>query len=161
MNANERLKLQEMIKANNVSDQTDKIRSLKHSSNIRKDVVKIQKLKAKTQQKKLIEVCRENCPFLFSNYTDIFNKLVLDEIDVKLFNNFIDILEKIENGTSDQHEASFEVGKILREIYIDSAVRKGSKLEKNDTLPAPKREHKQLSWRDYKIMNEKFQDYHV
>ena len=71
------------------------------------------------------------------------------------------LLEKIENGTSDQHEASFEVGKILREIYIDSAVRKGSKLEKNDTLPAPKREHKQLSWRDYKIMNEKFQDYHV
>ena len=154
MNANERLKLQEMIKANNVADQTDKIRALKHSSNIRKDVDKIQKLKAKTQEKKLIKVCREKCPFLFANYTDIFNKLVLDEIDVKLLNNFIDILEKIENGTKDQHEASFEVGKILREIYIDSAVRKSNKLEKNDVLPEPKRSCKEISWRSYKVMNE-------
>ena len=40
MNTTERLKLQEMIKANNVVDQTDKIRSLKHSSKIRRDVEK-------------------------------------------------------------------------------------------------------------------------
>tara|TARA_B100001093_G_C26391975_1_gene827459 strand:+ start:196 stop:681 length:486 start_codon:yes stop_codon:yes gene_type:complete len=155
MNTTERLKLQEMIKANNVVDQTDKIRSLKHSSKIRRDVEKIKKLKSKTQEKKLIKICRENCPFLFANYTDIFNKLVLDEIDVDMLYKFIDILETIENGTSDQHEASFEVGKILREIYIDSAVRKGSKLQKNEVLPDPKKEHKVLSWRDYKIMNEK------
>ena len=144
-----------MIKANNVVDQTDKIRNLKHSSKIRKDVEKIKKLKSKTQEKKLIKICRENCPFMFANYTDIFNKLVLDEIDVDMLYKFIDILETIENGTSDQHEASFEVGKILREIYVDSAVRKGSKLQKNEVLPAPKKEHKVLSWRDYKIMNEK------
>ena len=101
-----------------------------------------------------MKACREGCPFLFANYTDIFNKLVLDEIDVGLFNKFIDILEKIEHGTCDQHEASFEVGKILREIYIDSAARKGSKLQKDDVPPPPKRDHKEISWRDYKVMNE-------
>ena len=153
MNTEERLKLQEMIKANNVVDQTGKIRELKHSSKIKKDVEKIQKLKSKIQDNKLKKACMENCPFLFSNYTDIFNKLVLDEIDVPMLRNFIDILEKIENGDVDQHEASFEVGKILRKIYIDSAVRKGNKLD-NSGEPVLKRESKTLSWRDYKLMKE-------
>lgn len=153
MNTEERLKLQEMIKANNVVDQTEKIRQLKHSSKIKKDVDKIQKLKSKIQVKKLKKACMENCPFLFANYTDIFNKLILDEINVGMLTKFIDILEKIENGDVDQHEASFEVGKILREIYIDSAVRKGNKLENSDE-PVSKRESKTLSWRDYKLMKE-------
>ena len=38
MNPTERLKLQEMIKANNVEDQTARIRQLKHSEFIRRDV---------------------------------------------------------------------------------------------------------------------------
>ena len=153
MNTEERLKLQEMIKANNVADQTDKIRQLKHSSKIKKDVDNIEKLKSQIPVNKLKKACMDNCAFLFANYTDIFNKLVLDEIDVGMLQKFIDILEKIENGDVDQHEASFEVGKILREIYIDSAIRKGTKLENSDE-PVSKRESKSISWRDYKLMNE-------
>tara|TARA_A100001015_G_scaffold316773_1_gene431942 strand:+ start:589 stop:1071 length:483 start_codon:yes stop_codon:yes gene_type:complete len=160
MNDNERLKLQELIKANNVHDQTNKIRALKHSSKIRADVNIIKKLKESTKSNELREKCRNNCGFLFQNYTDIFNKLVSDEIDVILLDKFIDILEKIEKGKSDQHEASFEVGKILRDIYIDSAIKKGEKLNK-DEKPQQKRESKTLSWRDYKIMNDKFKDYRV
>ena len=160
MNDSERLKLQEMIKANNVNDQANKIRSLKHSSKIRADVNTIKKLKKTTKSNEFRRECGEKCGFLFQNYTDIFNKLVSDEINVNLLDKFIDILEKIEKGTSDQHEASFEVGKILREIYIDSAIKKGEKLNKEDK-PEPKRESKSLSWRDYKIMNEKFKDHHV
>ena len=35
---------------------------------------------------------------------------------------FIETLEKIENNELDQHEASFEIGKYLKKIYIDSAI---------------------------------------
>ena len=157
MNDQERLKLQEMIKANNVEDQTDKIRSLKHSE-YQKDVDTIQKLKC-TAKKDEFKTNAVQCNFLFNNYTDIFNKLIANEIDIKLLYNFIDILEKIENGEKDQHEASFEVGKILRKIYIDSAVKRGVNLETSDKSPE-KRECRKLSWRDYKIMNEKFKDHH-
>ena len=94
----------------------------------------------------------ENKVLMITGGTGSFGKTVLDK--------FIDILEKIEQGNSDQHEASFEVGKILRDIYIDSAIKKGDKLNKGDE-PQPKRESKTLSWRDWKIMNDKFADYHL
>ena len=158
MNDQERLKLQEMIKANNVEDQTDKIRCLKHSEAIRKDVDTIQKLKCTAKKDAFKNECSNKCNFLFNNYTDIFNKLIANEIDIKLLYNFIDMLEKIENGEKDQHEASFEVGKILRKIYVDSAVKRGVNLETSDK-PPEKRECRKLSWRDYKIMNEKFKDH--
>ena len=40
MNDNQRLQLQEMIKANNVEDQTEIIRQLKHSSILRENIKK-------------------------------------------------------------------------------------------------------------------------
>jgi hypothetical protein len=53
----------------------------------------------------------------------------------------INILHAIEEGALDQHEGSFEVGKLLKEIYIDSALRKADKLnedgeEKVEVKPA-------------------------
>ena len=42
MDDNQRLKLQDLIKENNVQDNTDNIRTLKHSKLIRDDVDKIQ-----------------------------------------------------------------------------------------------------------------------
>ena len=37
-------------------------------------------------------------------------------------------LKAIEDGDKDQHEASFTVGKLLKELYKDSALRKADKL---------------------------------
>ncbi len=153
MDDKQRLQLLNMIKANNVEDQTDFIRSLKHSHVIRNDANTMIMLKAKYRgdDEKINEECIKECSFLFSYYTDIFNKIKKDEIDISLLNKFLDILEKIEDGKLDQHEGSFLVGNILKEIYIDSALRKAEKLDEQD---GPKEEPKKpqiiVSWKQYK-----------
>ena len=45
MDNNQKLNLQKLIKDNDVKDNTDKIRELKHSFLINKDVIQIQKIK--------------------------------------------------------------------------------------------------------------------
>ena len=48
---------------------------------------------------------------------------------MNLLNRFLNVLRDIEDGKVDQHEGSFIVGTILKEIYIDSALKKANKLE--------------------------------
>jgi len=133
MDDNARLKLQEMIKANNVSDQTETIRTLKHSSQLRENVKTMMLLKHqyKNDPVKLNEEASRECYFLYLNYTDIYNKIKKDEIDLSILFQFLDVLEKIENGELDQHEGSFEVGTLLKKIYVDSALRKADKLNES------------------------------
>jgi hypothetical protein len=147
-----RLKLQEMIKANNVSDQTETIRSLKHSSTLRENVNTMILLKNK-HKNNLIELNEEasrECYFLYANYTDIYNKIKKDEIDLVILFQFLDVLEKIECGELDQHEGSFEVGTLLKKIYVDSALRKADKL--NDARPEiEKNAGSSITWKQFKM----------
>ena len=58
----------------------------------------------------------------------------------------------IEDGKVDQHEGSVIVGKILKELYVDSAMKRIDNLDKEHTQDSvPKIEPKKLSWREYKI----------
>lgn len=147
-----RLKLQEMIKANNVSDQTETIRSLKHSSTLRENINTMIMLKNK-HKNNLIELNEEasrECYFLYANYTDIYNKIKKDEIDLVILFQFLDVLEKIEHGELDQHEGSFEVGTLLKKIYVDSALRKADKL--NDSRPETKQNAgSSITWKQFKM----------
>jgi hypothetical protein len=74
----------------------------------------------------------------------------------------IQILRDIEDGKLDQHEGSFEVGKILKSIYVDSALKRAENLDaekeakdkrvatkaaKTSRPPIPE---KKLSWSDFK-----------
>lgn len=136
MDDNARLKLQQMIKANNVTDQTDTIRKLKHSSELRENVNRMLMLKQSSKSpQEFTENAIRDCYFLYLNYTDIFNKIKKDEIDMEILFQFLDVLHKIEEGMLDQHEASFEVGTLLKKIYVDSALRKADKL--NESRPDP------------------------
>jgi aspartate-semialdehyde dehydrogenase len=76
-----------------------------------------------------------DCYFLYLNYTDIFNKIKRDESDIAILFQFLDVLQKIEEGSLDQHEASFEVGTLLKKMYVDSALKKADKL--NESRPEP------------------------
>lgn len=152
MNEHERLKLQEMIKTNNVEDQTQTIRKLKHSAKIKKDLDIILKLKHSIKATELTDICRQQSSFLFNNYTDIFNKIIKDEIDIKMLERFISILKEIEEGKIDQHEGSFKVGKILKDIYIDSALKKAEHLS-TDEGKVSKKKPISISWSDYKKIN--------
>lgn len=160
MDPSERLNLQKMINTNNVEDMTDEIRKKKHSELIKIDIKTLLFLKRKYLNEQIEnpsyfdEICVMDCNFLFNNYTDIFNKVKKDEIDLNLLNQFLDILKEIEDGHLDQHEASFKVGTILKEIYIDSALKKSEKIDKmNDTIMPEKVIEKKINWSQWKKMN--------
>lgn len=127
-----RLQLQKMIKANDVEDQTTLIRELKHSVVLKKDIATLLSLKQKygDDQDSLNMECMIECGFLFTYYTDIYNKVRKDEIDLAILDRFLDVLGQIEDGEIDQHEGSFTVGTLLKELYVDSALKKAEKLEK-------------------------------
>jgi hypothetical protein len=163
MNESERLKLQEMIKANNVEDQTEQIRKLQHSEQIRQSVSNYLQLLKKypgSQQKDFFkQICLKQCAFLFNNYTDIYNKMIKNELNLTILMQFVDVLRDIETGKMDQHEGSFKVGKILKELYIDTALRKEKKLEsrslgKSKKTKAPSK-GKNISYADFKANTNK------
>ena len=154
MDNNSRLQLQQMIKANNVQDQTGLIRDLKHSSTLKENVQQLILLKSKysNDPDKLHAEGMVECPFLFMHYTDIYNKIRKDEIDLQILFKFLDVLKKIEEREIDQHEGSFEVGTLLKKIYIDSALKKADKinaLEEENKEEANKGSN--ITWRQFKI----------
>jgi hypothetical protein len=145
-----------MIKANNIEDQTGLIRELKHSEILKKDVQTLLSLKQKfgedEEALKLESMCE--CAFLFNYYTDIYNKIRKDEIDLGILNKFLNVLKQIEDGDLDQHEGSFVVGTLLKELYIDSALKKADKLDKehegeNEVVAV---EPVKISWKQFKIV---------
>ena len=162
MNQKEKLTLQKMISENSVEETTELIREVKHSEKIREDIKMLNFLKKKHKKllneknEKFDDIAVKECIFLFNNYTDIYNKVKKDEIDLNILNKFLDVLEKIENGKINQHEGSYEVGKLLKSMYIDSALRKSKKLDKqNDKQNNSNNnttEVKNISWRQFKNM---------
>jgi cell division protein YceG involved in septum cleavage len=101
---------------------------------------------------------------LFTYYTDLYNRLKAGEIDLNLLMQMIRILREIEDGKLDQHEGSFKVGKILKSIYVDSALKRSEKL---DAEQAAKEKHlatkaaktsrpaipeKKMSWAEFKAL---------
>ena len=155
MDDNSRLHLQKMIKANNVDDQTELIRELKHSHLLQEDINNLITIKAKYKNdlNKINEEGMNECSFLFTYYTDIYNKIRKDEIDLSILNKFLNVLRRIEDGEIDQHDGSFLVGQLLKELYVDSALKKANKLDEHNKyqeLEAPKKDSINVSWKQYK-----------
>lgn len=158
MNDLERLNLQKMIQANDAENNTHLIRNLKHSKLILADVDELLKIKkqnprlAKSNPETFDKMCVNKCQFLFNNYTDIFNKVKKDEIDLNILVRLLNVLHSIEEGQVDQHEGSFEVGKLLKQIYIDSALKKADKLEEkySDKKGERKKPEEKISWKQFK-----------
>ena len=155
MDDNQRLQLQKMISENNVEDQTTLIRKLKHSETFKTEINNMIMIKAKYRNdpEKINMECMNQCNFLFTYYTDLYNKIKKDEINLMILNNFVNILKQIEDGELDQHEGAFKVGTILKELYIDSAIKKGDKLDEENEKKNPsklKQEAKNISWKQFK-----------
>ena len=159
MDDNQRLQLQKMITANNVEDNTGLIRKLKHSHILRDDVNNLIMLKAKyiNEPDMLHLEAMSECNFLFTYYTDIYNKIRKDEIDLKILFNALDVLRDIEDGKIDQHSGAYQFGLLLKKIYVDSALKKAEKL--NSERDSEESEYKgpqvDISWRQFKTMNSK------
>ena len=154
MDDNARLHLQKMIKANNVDDQTSLIRELKHSHLLQADINTLIMLKVKNRNNivKIHEEGMIECEFLFTYYTDIYNKIRKDEIDLGILNKFLNVLRRIEDGEMDQHDGSYIIGSLLKELYVDSALKKADKLDEqyNNEKTVVVKEVVPISWRDFK-----------
>jgi hypothetical protein len=136
-----------------VEDQTDLIRQLKHSKIFKEEIAKMLEIREeyKDDNDKIYHECALNCSFLFTYYTDIFNKIRKDEINIDILNKFVDILQQIEEGQLDQHDGSFLVGTLLKELYIDSALKKAEKLDEANEAPVePRKAEVNISWKQYK-----------
>ena len=160
MNNFDKLNLQKMINTNDVMDETENIRTKKHSDKIKEDIIILLELKkkyfrlARTNVNEFNQLCISRCNFLHNNYTDIFNKVKNDEIDLSILYEFLYVLKEIEDSKIDQHEGSFKVGKLLKHLYIDSALKKSEKLEKiNDNKKINLNKLKKISWSEYKEKN--------
>lgn len=160
MDESQRLNLEEMLKHSDVEDNTDKIRKLKHSSKIKEDVETYIKLNKKYERmkknnKKIFnQMMITHMNFLWTNYTNIFNRLIKDELDLKILSKFISILSLVEDGKLNQHDASVKIGEILKSLYIDSAVKRQEKVDKRNDKISQKEKiikpKKNISWAEYK-----------
>jgi hypothetical protein len=148
MNPNEVLKLNDMIKEGDCVDNTESIRQLKHSALITHNLNAILRIKKKygNDIKELDTECLKECRFLFDNYTSIYNKLLRDQIDLKVFYKFLYYLKKIEDEELTFYQASYEIGTLLKNMYVDPIIDKEKEMRKS----------KNISWDDYKNLNKTY-----
>tara|TARA_Y100000389_G_C17396216_1_gene482676 strand:- start:720 stop:1196 length:477 start_codon:yes stop_codon:yes gene_type:complete len=148
MDNSQREKLNEILKDNDdFIDNTELIRELKHSELLKLNVEKL--IIFKQTNKKLLEsdkekydnLLKKECFFLFSNYSDIFKKLKEDDMNISVMFKMIDIYKEIEDGKLDQNEASFKLGTLLKEIYVDKAI---AKISEDKPI-------KQISYKEWNI----------
>tara|TARA_B100001175_G_C19402592_1_gene587039 strand:- start:405 stop:869 length:465 start_codon:yes stop_codon:yes gene_type:complete len=149
MNSKERLDLKKLINESGCENNTEKIRELKHSELIFKDIQNYLSIKQKHENDAdFKEKCITACRFLYDNYNDIFHKLYNNELNLVLMERLLNTLAQIEQGKVDQHEASVIVGKLLKEIYIDSALAKSKKID--DENQTEYKDSKKISYKEYK-----------
>jgi len=163
LNDNERLKLKEMINEMGSEDNTEQIRRVKHSVILRDEIRKLDTFRKAnislrdTDPAKFTSECQNTSNFLYTKYTDLFNRILKDELDFEIMTKLLIILKLIEDGKVDQHEGSVMVGKVLKELYVDSALKAGENLDKKyestdsgSTNDVPTNDIKQISWKEYK-----------
>ena len=150
-----RLDFNKMLKESGASDNTEKIRQLKHSDKIREQVtfmMEIKKKYPKLKRETKDRMIESKCLWLWKNYMNIYNKLKKDQLDLNILHRFLSTLKQVEEGELDQHDASVKVGQALKELYVDSAMQQQKKREE---LEAKRRKKggkpvKKISWSDYK-----------
>ncbi len=146
--------LRRLINETDAADNTEYIREFKNSEKILADVRTIENLRRKNvgmDTAEFAELCQSEASFLYNGFTVIFNKLVANEINLATLSRLIHVLQNIESGYLNQYDGSVKVGELLKEIYLDSAVKRGEKLdaehdggEKKQVIP------QNISWREYK-----------
>jgi hypothetical protein len=100
-------------------------------------ILQIKKKMRTTDFKTLDAECMKHCRFLFDNYTNIYNKLLKGQIDLKIFYQFLHYLKKIEDGELSFYDASYQIGCLLKQLYVDplvETIEKGEKTEKRERV---------------------------
>jgi len=165
----DRLALENMLvskPSNPASNNTDMIRTLKHSSQIRDNILTLVDLRERiSDPTELHERGILECYFLFEHYPDIYNRVRKNTINTEQLLGALDLLKQIEDGVIDQHEGSVQFGMILKRIYLDSAIQQADKLkqeriaqgldtDEDATSPATKQQPRSsLSYKEWKQLH--------
>ena len=157
------LKLSRMVSETGAADNTAAIRSLKHSVLLRGEIDKLEALKGAEAEMRardpdaFTELARLRCYDLYRAYPDIFRRVLKDELDLRIMARVLDVLRMIEDASIDQHEGSVLVGRLLKELYVDSAGRGALNAETAaaaaaaDGEPAtPLNAGERISWLEFK-----------
>ena len=120
--------IQRLMKENGTIDVTDTIRSERNSKRIKQDLTSFFKYSSTHQRLRekspsvFQNQARLICSFLHEKFPLVLEKLISDTMDIQTLFKFIRLLEMIEDGDLDQHEASFQVGLILKDMFINPAI---------------------------------------
>ena len=160
----DRIDLKRLLSTSDCENNTEHIRNMKHSTKIQDDIMILAKFQSsnqllyETHPDKFEEEAKVLVPFLANGYTDIFNKVIRNEINFEILGKLLYVLKAIEDEKVDQHEGSVLVGKILKELYLDSAIRHGDNLDKKHAAEEPPKPElvkgRAISWKEYKTKQE-------
>lgn len=156
MNDVQRSRLSELIKEHNVVDNTKSLRDAPKSGVLRRELKQLARLKrnhATLDAARFDKMCREHCPVMHERYSDVLVRIKASNVDVGVMEHMIDALESIETGAADQHEASFEVGKLLKKKYIDRRIRSSTSAPSTSapSTSAPSVDKSAMSWAAFKL----------
>jgi len=157
----ESLDLKNLVNNSECENNTDHIRKVKHSFKLRDDIRKLELLKMEkatlyqSDPQTFRDLAATHASFLFTNYSDIFNRILKDELNLDIMGGLLGVLNMIEDGKVDQHEGSVMVGKLLKELYVDSALKRSENLDKkNETDVVEKKDAvNKISWEEWKTKN--------
>jgi hypothetical protein len=154
MNQKEVLDLKKLVDNNtDYVDNTEGIRRLRHSELIRNEIIRLQNIKKEYSHDNdnsfILSKCQQSCSFLYTSYTDIFNRVFKDELDIELMFQALEYLKKIEDGHIDQQEGSVMMGKLLHKVFVTSALKKSENLDK-EFPPENRNKGDTISWKEYK-----------
>ena len=130
-----RLNFDKMMKEEGVKNNTSKIRELKHSKKIREQVTAMMNIKnrySRLDNHMMNAMIDSKCGWLFQHYSNIFLKLKKNQLSLQILDKFLETLQQIEEGKIDQHEGSVKVGQLLKELYIDSAMKNKEQVEERE-----------------------------
>lgn len=147
------INLKSLINNNDYQDNTDYIRRCKNSQKLRKDTNHLKHLKLTHQgtQEELREKACTECYHLFMHHTDLLNRMIKDELDMPMFEKILDALESIENGNETQESASTNIGQMLADLYVNSALKQKQNSDETESdttktiTPV-----KNITWKEYK-----------
>ena len=153
----ERLNLKKMMSEMDYQDNTSTIRRLKHSTKIRDDIRKIENLKREYSimradlPEQFFNIVHTECRFLYDNYIDIFTRVMKNEIDMVIMSKLLIVLKLIEDGQMDQEDGSVRIGRLLKDLYLDSAVKRADNLDiEHAGEKGPPNTGITVSWKNYK-----------
>ena len=153
----ERLNLKKMMSEMDYTDNTETIRRLKHSVKIRNDIRKMEDLKREysvlrtSSPEQFFNIVYAECRFLYDNYIDIFTRVMKNEIDINIMSKLLIVLKLIEDGQMNQEDGSVRIGRLLKDLYLDSAVKRADNIDlEHASEKVEPNAGKTISWKTYK-----------